>query len=71
MSDDSDSAEALNLPLAGSDELGSYISQSVKPLISRLRDLLEELDELCLPKAAAYLSMAIDLVEAELASESD
>lgn len=66
MSNDSDCDTLLGHSIANPGELDSHISEDVKSLLSRLDELLKELDDLQLPMAAAYLSMAIYHVEADL-----
>ncbi len=47
------------------------ISQEVESLLLRMNALLDELDSHDLPRAAAYLSMAIDQVESDFATKSN
>lgn len=71
MANNSGASKALRELLASSQVDNIYDYQHVNPILSRLRDLLAELDDLGLTKAAAYLAMAIDRVEVDLTTESD
>jgi hypothetical protein len=71
MAENNGGGTTINEPPLSPDAPVNLTSQNVKPLLFRLQELLEELDGLGLPKAAAYLSMAIDQLEADFKTETD
>jgi hypothetical protein len=70
MANSKDTVPELTEPSAGANpEIVSEVHE-VKIVIDRLKGLLEELDALGFPRAATYLSMAIDQIELDFAPKS-
>jgi hypothetical protein len=61
----------LEDPVTSPDSKFLDASQEVASLLIRMNALLVELDSHDLPRAAAYLSMAIDQVESDFATKSN
>lgn len=61
----------FSAPISSSSTDNFLNTQGIAEVLKQMKGVLSELDRLDLARAAAYLSMAIDQVETDFATNSD